>query len=178
MGETLNGLLPVPVLLLASEWGFVISAIAFMVSVTGTGYSRMRQMCYWKCYPRLQHTKRRTHTHAHKRNVSAQWKKTQHWDSVSLPVLNVTFEPNVYRHFWQTRLEKGRLKKQLDSAWQDKSASMRFLTFDPVSSKIKDQKCLLISELFPFPRIIGYFMSHKHGEIFRMCDDIKAWDCF
>ncbi len=71
----------------------------------GTGYSDMRfseaDVLLETLSLPLTRTKTHTHTHTHKRNVRAQWKKTEQQDRISLPALNLTFEPNVYWYFWQ-----------------------------------------------------------------------------
>lgn len=117
VGEMVNGLLPVVLLLLVFEWVFVISAIAFMVSVTGTGYSHIFWgTCATGNISPASNTYKSIHAraraHEHKRNVRAHWKKTQQWDSISLPVLNLTFEPNVCWYLWQVWEAKGRIKQQ------------------------------------------------------------------
>lgn len=107
---------------------------------TATG-AFLRQMCYWKRYPSsLTHTKTHTHTHTwltKKRNVRAQWTKTQLRDSISLPVLNLTFEPNVFWYRWQVRKEKGQMQiRYCVSAWGYKRFLMKpFLCTGKIRSK-------------------------------------------
>ncbi len=106
----MNALLPV--LPLVFEWGFVFSPIAFMVSVTGTGYSHMRfseaDVLLETLYPPPTHTK--THT---QKECQSSMKKRHQWGSISLPALNLTFELYVYWYCRQVWLGNGIIKKQL-----------------------------------------------------------------
>lgn len=142
VGEMVNELLTIPVLLLVFEWGFVISL-----------------MCSWKHSHCLQHIQRHTRTYTSTQGMSELNEKRQQWDSMSFPVLNMTFEPNVYWFFWQVWEAKGRIKHQLETVRHNKSISRRFLMM-PFPAKCTAFYGLL-KNLF-----ITYFMSsytmHEH----------------
>lgn len=114
-----------------------------MVSVTGNGYSDRsfsEADVLLETLSLFPNTYKDAHTHTRltkKRNVRAQWTKTQLRDSISLPVLNLTFEPNVFWYRWQVRKEKGQMQiRYCVRAWGYKRFLMKpFLCTGKIRSK-------------------------------------------